>query len=57
MPAKAKLTSASPPKPSQDGEFEHFVLWARDGARIAEIEIPSFRPPVEILLWEGRSFV
>jgi hypothetical protein len=55
---KGKLsTHASPPKPSQDRELEHFVLWARDGGRIAEIEIPSFRPRVEVLLWEGRSFL
>jgi hypothetical protein len=54
---KGKLTQAGPPKPSQDRELEHFVLWARDGGRIAEIEVPSFRPRVEVLLWEGRSFV
>src|SRR6201987_387996 len=50
-------TLASLPKKSHDRELEHFVLWARDGARIAEIEIPSFRPRVEVLLWEGRSFI
>jgi hypothetical protein len=50
-------TPASPPKRSQDRELEHFVLWARDGGRIAEIEVPSFRPRVEVLLWEGRSFL
>ena len=54
---KVKLTPASSPKPLQDHELEHFVLWARDGGRIAEIEVPSFRPRVEVLLWEGRSFV
>ena len=54
---KVKLgTPALPPKALQDREAEHFVLWARDGGRIAEIEIPSFRPRVEVLLWEGRSF-
>jgi hypothetical protein len=56
--AKGKLsTPASPPKTSHDRELEHFVLWARDGGRIAEIEVPSFRPRVEVLLWEGRSFI
>ena len=55
---KVKLgTSASPPKTLQDRELEHFVLWARDGGRIAEIEAPSFRLRVEVLLWEGRSFL
>jgi hypothetical protein len=54
---KGKLTPASPPKPLRDGELEHFVLWARDGSRFAEIEVPSFRPRVKVLLWEGRSFV
>jgi hypothetical protein len=55
---KGKLsTQASPPKSSGSHELEHFVLWARDGGRIAEIEIPSFRPRVEVLLWEGRSFL
>jgi hypothetical protein len=55
---KGKLsTPVSPPKTSHDRELEHFVLWARDGGRIAEIEVPSFRPRVEVLLWEGRSFI
>ena len=55
---KVKLgTSASPPTPAQRGETERFILWARDGARIAEIEVPSFRPRAEVLLYEGRSFV
>jgi hypothetical protein len=55
---KRKLgTTASPPKPLQDLELEHFVLCACDGGRIAEIEVPSFRPRAEVLLWEGRSFV
>jgi hypothetical protein len=49
-------TAASPPKTSHERELEHFVLWARDGGRIAEVEVPSFRPRVEVLLWEGRSF-
>ena len=50
-------TLTSLPEKSHDRELEHFVLWARDGARVAEIEIPSFRPRVEVLLWEGRSFI
>jgi hypothetical protein len=54
---KGKLAPASSPKPLKNREVEHFVLWARDGGRIAEIEVPSFRPRVEVLLWEGRSFV
>jgi hypothetical protein len=54
---KGKLTPALPPKPSEDRELEHFVLWTRDGGRIAEIEVPSFRLLVEVLLWEGRSFI
>jgi hypothetical protein len=55
---KGKLgTPASPPKPLQDRELEHFVLWARDGGRIAEIDVPLFPPRAEVLLWEGRSFV
>ena|SRR6201987_2444975 len=55
---KGKLsTPASPPKLAQQRELEHFVLWARDGGRIAEIEVPSFRPRAEVLLWEGRSFL
>jgi len=55
---KVKLgTSASPPTRAQRGETECFILWARDGGRIAEIEVPSFRPRVEVLLWEGRSFI
>ena len=55
---KVKLgTSASRPTPAQRGETERFILWARDGGRIAEIEVPLFRPRVEVLLWEGRSFL
>ena len=54
---QGKLTPASSPKPLENRELEHFVLWARDGGRVAEIEVPSFRPRVEVLLWEGRSFV
>jgi hypothetical protein len=54
---KGKLTQAGPPTPAQRGETERFILWARDGGRIAEIEVPSFRPLVEVLLWEGRSFI
>jgi hypothetical protein len=54
---KGNLTPASPPNPLKDRELDHFVLWARDGGRIAEIEVPSFRPRVEVLLWEGRSFI
>ena len=54
---KGKLTPASSPKPLENRELEHFVLWARDGGRVAEIEVPSFRPRVEVLLWEGRSFI
>jgi hypothetical protein len=50
-------TLASPSKTLQDRELEHFVLWARDGGRIAKIELPSFRPRVEVLLWEGQSFI
>ena len=53
---KEKLGTPTPP-PAQRGETENFVLWARDGSRIAEIQVPSFRPRVEVLLWEGRSFV
>jgi hypothetical protein len=49
-------TPALPPAP-QRGAKERFILWARDGGRIAEIEVPSFRPRVEVLLWEGRSFL
>jgi hypothetical protein len=57
-PPKGKLSvPASPPKTSHDRELEHFVLWARDGGRIAEVEVPSFRPRAEVLLWEGRSFI
>jgi hypothetical protein len=50
-------TPALLPNTSRDWELEHFVLWARDGGRAAEIEVPSFRPRVEVLLWEGRSFI
>ena len=39
------------------GETERFILWARDGGRIAEIEVSSFPPRAEVLLYEGRSFV
>jgi hypothetical protein len=54
---KEKLTPASPPNPLEDRKLEHFVLWARDGGRVAEIEVPLFRPRVEVLLWQGRSFL
>jgi hypothetical protein len=55
---KGKLgTPASAPTPARRGETELFVLWSRDGGRIAEIEVPSFRPRVEVLLWEGQSFI
>jgi hypothetical protein len=47
----------TPAPPARHGKMERFILWARDGGRIAEIEVPSFRPRVEVLLWEGRSFI
>jgi hypothetical protein len=57
IPKGRVSTPALPSKTSHDRKLEHFVLWARDGGRIAEIEVPSFRPRVEVLLWEGRSFI
>jgi hypothetical protein len=54
---KGTFMPTSSPKPLENRELEHFVLWSRDGGRIAEIEIPWFRPRVEVLLWEGRSFI
>ena len=58
MRAKGKLgTPASRPTAAQRGETERFILWARDGSRTAEIEVPLFRPRAEVLLWKGRSFI
>jgi hypothetical protein len=56
---KEKLGKAAPPPTrSKSGEAtEHFILWAKDGGRIAEVEVPSFRPRAEVLLWDHRVFI
>jgi hypothetical protein len=48
--------SARPPTSEKRGETERFVLRAKDGSRVAEIEIRESRPRVEVLIWKGCTF-
>jgi hypothetical protein len=55
---KERLATPAPsPTRLRSEESERFVLWAKDGQRIGEIEIPAFRPRVEIVLWNHRGFI
>lgn len=37
--------------------METVKLFTRDGGFVAEVEIPRFTPPAEVLQWGSRLFV